>query len=75
MDLGEIEEKYNTALKLVSEGNEREALMIINRCMRALEKYIQGASGVERIKAVMLLRNLGKIQTELSNRQFNPEKD
>jgi len=75
MDLKEIEEKYSMALRLIDEGQEKEALVILNRCMRALERYICNASGPQRIKALILLRNVGKIQTQISENQFNPEKD
>jgi len=75
MDLKEIEEKYSMALRLIDEGQEKEALVILNRCMRALERYIRNASGPQRIKALILLRNVGKIQTQISENQFNPEKD
>mgnify|MGYP000241628542 FL=1 len=50
---------------LIEAGNSWEALILINRCVRKLDKFIQGASGPEKLEALVLMRKLGKIQIEL----------
>ncbi len=68
--LDDVEREFNNALKLAEEGREKEAIVIMSRCMRRLERYISEAGGRERIRAIILLRQIGRKHTELSERQF-----
>ena len=56
--------------KLIQKGRYREAITILNRCMRKLEKFIEKAKGPERLKAIALMKAIGQIQTELSEKQL-----
>jgi len=77
MDLDEFEEKFNHVIDLVKNGNLKEALATINRCMRQIDKYIQNTSGSQRLKALILLRKFGHLQTKISEEQIRnlPEEE
>lgn len=70
MSLSEFEEKFNYIINLVKSGNVKEALITINRCIRRIDQYIQRASGPERLKALILLRKFGQLQTKISDKQM-----
>ena len=69
--LEDIKKEFDNALKLADEGKEKEAILIMSRCMRKLENYIKEAKGKNRIRAIVLLRQIGKKHTELSERHFH----
>ena len=73
--LDEIEKKFQEAIKLANNGKEKKAIVIMSRCMRALERYIGRSHGADRIRAIILLRKIGKIHTELSEKEFKTEEN
>jgi len=75
MELEDIEKMFNEAIELAKKGREKDAITLMGRCMRLLERYIQSAVGAKRVRAIMLLRNIGKMHTELSNKTFHVEPD
>jgi len=73
--LEDIQREFDNALKLADEGKAKEAILIMSRCMRKLERYIKEAKGRSRIRAIVLLRQIGKKHTELSERYFHPTEE
>ena len=60
---------------LIRNGKYREAITILNRCMRRLEKFAEKAKGADRLRAIALMKALGQIQTELSEKQIDSIKE
>jgi len=63
--LEEAKEALRKVGDLIETGNSWEALILISRCVRKLDKFIQKARGPEKLEALVLMRKLGGIQAEL----------
>lgn len=76
MDIFEvIKQDVKKALEMMNRGNETLAINILNRCMRRLEKYLETAKGSERLKAISLMKFIGQIQTNISERKLESIKE
>lgn len=63
--LDEAEKALKEIDNLLKSRNELEALVIINRWMRKLDKYVTQTQGHEKLKALVLIEKFGRIQQEL----------
>ena len=71
MSIEEVQERYREALELIDAKRYKEAADILGRCMRILERIAEKSHGAEMLKAVTMLRNIGKLHAQLSRRIIN----
>ncbi|MCR8432746.1 MAG: hypothetical protein NDP13_02955 [Crenarchaeota archaeon] len=67
--LNEAEKALKEVDALLESGNELEALAVINRWIRKLDRYIVHAQGHQKLKALILIKKFGQIQSELEKSQ------
>ena len=66
--LEDLKGEIKKAVSLAREEHYKEAVTILTRCMRKLEAFIGKVEGAKKLEAIMLLKTIGNLQTEYSEK-------